>query len=132
MFVLFGLMAQLLSAAPSGGMDVPNPTWESPTSATTSLSMGGADASAGEQRYGYGGRYGGDYGYRRRRLSGPGLIVGGAVMTGIGAALLATQPRQGWNDVGAPEPTNNAAGVILVVGGVVMMGCGIAITMADQ
>jgi len=132
MFVLFGLMAHLLVAAPPGGMDVPAPSWESPASTSTSLSTGSADASVGEQRYGYGGRYGGGYGYRRRRLSGPGLIVGGAVMTGIGAALLATQPRRGWNDVGAPEPTNNAAGVILVVGGVVMMGCGIAIAMADQ
>jgi len=132
MFVVFHLMAHLVCAAPVGGMDVPAPSWEGPSRSQSTLELDGPSQATGVQHYGYGGE-GGGYGYgRRHRLSGPGLIVGGAVLTGVGAVIIATAPRTGWNEEDTPHRAGNAAGVVFLVGGIVMMGCGLVLTMSDQ
>jgi len=133
MFLVLGLVAHLFSAAPIGGMDVPAPSWESASQTTSSIDLAGAEPAPAMQRYGYGGDGGGyGYGRRRHRLSGPGLIVGGAVLTGVGAVMLATAPRTGWNEQDTPHQAGSAAGAVFLVGGIIMMGCGLVLTISDQ
>jgi hypothetical protein len=114
-------------------MDVPAPSWEGPARSQSSLDIDAPAQEPAMQRYGYGGDGGGyGYGRRRHRLSGPGLIVGGAVLTGVGAVMLATAPRTGWNEQDTPHQAGSAAGAVFLVGGIIMMGCGLVLTVSDQ
>jgi hypothetical protein len=71
-------------------------------------------------------------------FSGPGMIVGGAVMTGVGAAMMmastgATTPGSDqWQDDNSQNQAANAAGLVFVVGGVIMMGWGLMATMSGR
>jgi len=48
MFVVLNLMAHLICAAPSGGMDVPAPSWEGSSHAQSSLDLDGPSQATGE------------------------------------------------------------------------------------
>jgi hypothetical protein len=130
MFVVFGLLAHLACASPNATLEVPAPSWGAPSSSSSAARLEGPLASMEGQssEHGDGRQY--EYG-RRRRLSGPGLMVGGAVLTGAGAIMIASAPTTSWDRQDTPHQAGSAVGVAFLLSGVVMMACGLVLTLSD-
>jgi hypothetical protein len=130
MLVVLRLMTYLVCASPSATMDIPAPSWAGTSLSSLSINLDGTSTLKVGQNDGYSDGEENDLG-QRRRISGPALMIGGAVLTGLGAIMFATAPKTGWNEEDTPHQAGSVAGVGLLLGGVILMCYGLVFTISD-
>jgi hypothetical protein len=139
MFAAIALIVRLAVSVAASGFDVPAPAWSGSSRASNFSERASVSAVVVDQHHPGGGPGGGPgFGPGPMGFSGPGMIVGGAVLTGTGVAILAAGSgavapgSSQWQNEDSSHQAANGMGLVLVVTGAVMMGWGFMMAVSDR